>query len=359
MGRTSSGRAGIVVLLAVLVTVAFLPGVVAAQETRTGGTVVVGPDERVDDLTVFGGNVYVEGVVEGNLDAFAGNVFVNGVIEGDVDAVAGNVHVAGDVGGDVSAVGGNVVLERDGEVAGSFSAAAGTVVVRGTIDGDAEVGAGSIVVESTAVVGGDLTYGGALERHPDAQVGGVVTQNGEVTVGITEPVPTIPAWFGALYGFLANLLLGALLLLVAPGFSREVAGRVRNEPLVAGGVGLLTLIGVPIALVLLAITIVGIPLAILGALLFATTVWIGVVYGGFALGTWLLSLVDEGNRWAALALGLLLLAVLGVIPFLGGLVGFVVLLLGLGSLALSLRHRVGRQRSGPPETEAGTPASAS
>jgi hypothetical protein len=66
------------------------------------------------------------------------------------------------------------------------------------------------------------------------------------------------------YGFLVNLAVGAILLVGFPRFSAGVTERVGTEPLRTAGVGLVTLIAVPIGLLLIAVTIIGIPLAIIG-----------------------------------------------------------------------------------------------
>ncbi len=68
-----------------------------------------------------------------------------------------------------------------------------------------------------------------------------------------------------------------------------MASRVREESLQSGGVGLLTLIVVPVRLVLLAITIVGIPQTNLGAVAFGIAVCIGSVYGRYAVTAWALA----------------------------------------------------------------------
>ncbi len=59
----------------------------------------------------------------------------------------------------------------------------------------------------------------------------------------------------------------------------------------------------PIALIALAITVIGIPLSVIGSFLFALLVWVGVVYGRFAVAAWLLGLVGLENRWLALVVG--------------------------------------------------------
>lgn len=315
-------------ILAVLVALAALPGVVAAED-RTGDTVVVEDGETVDgDLDAVGGNVIIRGTVTGDLRAFSGNVIIEGEVRGNVEAVGGNVRVAGDVGGDVTATGGNVVVAENATVAGAFEAAAGSVTVDGTV-GEAQIGAGSIRVGPSAVVEGDLRYGGNLTVADGATIRGETIRDESIAAG--PQLPTVP-WAGTLYGFLTNLLLGALLLLLVPRFSSRVAAYGVDSPLRAGGIGLLALLLAPVIFVLLAITIVGIPIALLWLLAFLALAWIGSVYGAYLLGEGLLSLTEIDSRWLALVLGLVVVALVTQVPIVGGLFGLLVFLLGLGAL---------------------------
>ena len=97
--------------------------------------------------------------------------------------------------------------------------------------------------------------------------------------------------------------------------------------------GLLTVVAVPVLLVVLVVTIVGIPLALVGAIVFGLLVWAALIYGRFAVGSWLLSLADVDNRWLALLVGLIVLGLAARISWVGGVIDFVVLLLGLGAIA--------------------------
>ncbi|WP_458190091.1 bactofilin family protein [Haladaptatus sp. NG-WS-4] len=340
-------------IVAVVLLLATLPATAAAEQTRAGGTVVVGQGETIDDdLTATAGTVIVRGTINGDLTAFAGNVLVaqNGTVNGDASALAGNVQVEGTVTGNVEAGGGNLVVGQTGRIGGTLEGSAGSILVAGTVGEDARVVGETLRVAGSADIGGDLVYNvGTFERAPGASIGGVVRQ--DETLGDVGPAPTpmVPGWVGTLYGFLVNLLLGAVLLAVFPTFSENVSKRVQDDPVFSAGVGLLLLVLVPTVLIVFAITIIGIPISLLGALLFAIFLWAATVYGAFAVGVWLLSLADERNRWLGLVVGLLVVALLGQIPVLGGFVQFVVLLLGLGALALALRARYHGRREAPTE----------
>ncbi|WP_276299762.1 bactofilin family protein [Halorussus lipolyticus] len=336
----------LVALFAVLVVLAAVPAPAAAEVTRTGGTVVVEEDETIDDdLTAFAGTVIVRGTVDGDLTAFAGDVFVEGRVTGDMTALGGNVRIAGEVTGDVDAVGGNVVVSEDALVGGQLEGAAGNVVVEGEVQQGVRVGAGTITLGPNAVVGGDFVYDGDLNRAEGAQVAGEIRQESDIGLDLGFTGPLVPNWVGWVYGFLVNLVLGAVVLLVFPRFSGGIADRATADPLKSGGVGLLLFVGIPVLMVILFVSLVGIPLGLILALVYALVLWLGYVYGAFAVGTWLLGMADTGGRWLALFIGLLLAAIVGFVPILGGLVQFLVLLLGLGALGLGGRSQYQRRRA--------------
>ncbi|MFW5919979.1 MAG: hypothetical protein ACOCSF_07290 [Halanaeroarchaeum sp.] len=326
-----------------------LSGVAAAEETRVGGSVVVAEGETVSGgLTATSGTVVVHGTVEGDLTVLAGDVLVTGTVTGDVSGAAGSVRIDGMVGGDVSVGAGSVIVGPDAEIDGTLSAGAGSVVLAGTIHDDVAVGGESIRIEDTAVVGGNVEYDGNLEQASGATVEGTVTRNRDLGVGMTGwdgPGSTVSALAIGIWQLLAGFVVGAVLLFVLPRFSESVAIRAIDTPLKSGGVGFLTLIAIPVLVVIFAITIVGIPLAIVTAMLLVPLVFAAVIYGAYVVGTWLISLIDADNKWVALLVGLLVMIVVDLIPWLGGLVQFVVFLIGLGAVVLALYAGFQNRRS--------------
>jgi hypothetical protein len=150
-----------------------------------------------------------------------------------------------------------------------------------------------------------------------------------------------------------NLVLGAVLLVVVPGFTGSVTELGTRRAARSGLFGLLTLVAVPVVLVALLLTIIGIPLSIVGAVAFAVLLWVTFVYGAIVAGTWLLSLADVENRWGALLVGLFALAVVGFVPVLGGLAQLAAVVLGTGAFVLALRGEDAGDDQGPPADDAG------
>ena len=343
----------VVALLAVLVVVGGLPAVAVAQQSDADGSQSSGAVVRIDEnetvegpLDATAGALVVAGTVDGDVSATAGSVLVtdSGRVTGDLNATAGSVLLEGTVDGDVTVASAALELREGSTVGGGLAAGVADGRLAGAIGGDAAVDATTLGVAPTATIDGSLTY-----RSEDATVADGATIAGGATAaddldvaspgglgGDDADLPTLPPWVGAVYSGLSSLLLGAILLLATPNFSRRLAEVGTTQPLRSGGVGLLTLVGTPVALLILFVTLVGIPLSLVGFLVFGAVVLAATVYGAVVLGTWLLSLGDYRNRWAALVVGVVAVALVRQIPVVGGLFRFVVVLLGLGALATAL-----------------------
>jgi len=350
-----SGRKLLTVAVAVVVLLSLATGPVVGQSTEGAtGTIVVGPDETVDSVEGIAGTIVVRGTVTGDVSGVAGTVHVteSGTVDGDLSASAGSIRIDGQVGGDVQAGAGTIELSDGATIGGSFDAGAGYISIDGSVGESVTAGAGTISLGPNADIGGDFRYDAeTFERDPGATVGGQIVQDDSLTSGFEG----VPAWVGSLYGLIANLLLGLVLVGLFPAFSTRVAETVIESPAKSGGLGLVLLVLTPILLVLIAITIIGIPLSLAGLVVFSIAVWVAVVYGQFALGRWVLGLADITNRWVALLVGVIGVSLLGLVPILGGIVDLLVLLLGVGALAFALRNSYRNRRrteTGPTGGEA-------
>lgn len=325
--------------LALLVT----PGVVAA-ESRAGGGVTVGPDERTGDLTATGGAVVVYGVVDGDLEAYGGRVVIaeNATVTGNVNAYGGAVRIDGTVEGQVVAYGGRVVQTRTSTVRESFGAVTGAATVGGRVRGDVAALAGRLTLDSTADVGGDVNYEGDLTVAPGARVDGRTRQLRDLGVAPTPPARSSPAF--VLYGLLGNLVLGALLVYGLGGFSRSVVEQAALDPLSSLAHGVAAAVAAPLLVLGLALTLVGLQVALALALALPALGWVGAVYGRFAVGAWLLSYADVEAPWAGLVAGVVLVGLLGQLPYAGPALRGLVLVLGLGALVVELRRRTAGAR---------------
>ena len=131
---------------------------------------------------------------------------------------------------------------------------------------------------------------------------------------------------------------GTLFLVLFPGYSTRAAETIGREPLKVIGLGLAILVCVPFVTLVLLITIIGIPLALLVIPLYLLLIFLGWVTVALFIAQRGLAAARTGKpvtlgwRLLALLLGLVALWLLQRIPLVGGLIVFIALMAGVGGL---------------------------
>jgi cytoskeletal protein CcmA (bactofilin family) len=360
----------------------------AAFEVRDQDSVLVGADERIDgSLIAWGDSVTIEGTITGDLIAFAETVRIRGTVEGNVFCAGQSVELAGTIGGSAHCAGEEVRVEAnvgknfygagsdvaleasarvggdaavasedtrlEGEIARDLVAAGEDIVVSGKIGRDAAFHAEAVSFLATAVVPGKIELHMPEGEEPVIATGAAL---GAITRKVMEgSAPKTPLKRISQASYIVHRLVmlagafvaGLVLFALAPGLFAvrvETAGRFFG----AVGVGFATMILAPVVLVLLAITILGIPAALFGVLLCGALVYIGPIALAAVVGRSVLRSEGATLREFAvsLGLGLLLLGVLVSLPGVGVLAFFIVILEGIGLLVLHAHGWWSERRAG-------------
>ncbi len=263
--------------------------------------------------------------------------------------------------GNLLVFGGDIRIETASEVDGSVVAWGGDVEIAGTVERDVVAFGGDVLLRRTARVdGGVMVFGGTVEREEGAQVRGQQVVNpqqgpwwrwGWVTIPTYPyfPADGLPALIFqvALRGleiFLRAVVMAGLAGLVALLWPRAAArvGRIALEkPLPAFGMGLLTLVVGILLIIGLIITICLSPVGIAAAIALVVAILFGWLAIGIIIGERLMPTLTSRTVapfWtAALGAGLLALLsdLLGLIPCVGWVGGFLVTCVGLGAVVLT------------------------
>jgi hypothetical protein len=260
--------------------------------------------------------------------------------------------------GDLTIFGGNATLEEGSMVEGNINMFGGNADIAGTVTGNISLVGGNALLRSSAVVEGDINkMGGSVNRAPGAQVqGSESSMNVPAIPGIltSDTIPNTRAvvrdrgpfdWFFSVITSTITTILGAILIsllalaIVAllPNNVTQAAAVLSANWLMSGAVGALTLIAVPILAVVLAVTICLIPISLLLILALVVAIIAGWTISARILGERVMHALHR-NDWALIGqtvAGAVLLALLGAVPIIGGLIGFVATALGLGALVLT------------------------
>ncbi len=260
---------------------------------------------------IFAGNALAQtdiNINNTNLIRFGGSVTVpeNQVVE--------NAH----------AFGGSVTVSPNAKVLDTAIAFGGDIILKqgARVDGDAYSFGGKIVQESDATIGGErATFN---DRH------GMMSDS----YGRHRFFPWY--FFNAMFRISSAVvaaILGLIILQTSPQFLPDLAAKLRQSPGLIALWGLGAIVSIVFAIVFLAISLIGIPLI---PLLSLSTVVASLV-GSLGVALFVGQSINRNDKLQIIQqflLGLAILTVLTLLPFLGGLVVFLINLFGLGVILL-------------------------
>lgn len=354
-----------------------------SAEMRLGNDLYTAGDgidimENIDgDVNAAGNSINITGNVGADVQAAGSNVHISGNVGDDVRVAAGNVIVSGNVAGDIIAFGGSVTISRGATVSGNVLVAGGTFLMEGTVSGNvrantdeatiagpvggdlnvnarhmtlgsavtgnAELTADSITLAQDALIGGDLRYWNeAGQINTTGKVAGAATfdaalgegrMHDEADKGALGVILSAISVYMVLY---AALTIG-LFMLATRTFFTESAKRLRKAPGWSLLMGLLYFIVTPAVIVLLAVTLIGLPVAIALLLFYLMSIFFAKILASIVLARWAeMSLKKKWHPAAVYfaALGFyIVLSLLTLIPFIGWVLVFLAIVTAYGAFA--------------------------
>lgn len=312
------------------------------------------------DVFLAGGNILFDGTINGDLLVTGGSININGNVNGNVRAAGGNVMVGGIISRNLSAAAGNLVIgekaviagnlaevsgdfEDYGKINGQANLAGGKTTIAGTIGGNLSVRAKQLSLKEGAVINGNMDY--ASQNEVEIARGAVINGNKSKLADTdydsyfpdTESKIVNPAFRGAgsalnVIGYSWACLIGYFAIKFFPKRTERMVEILNKSFGRTLGVGFLGLILTPLLIILIALTIIGIPLAILMTFVYLVVIYFAKIWVGYFVGRKLLLKLKMGERrgWA-LVIGLFIYYVLNGL-FIGWLVSFLVTVAGIGVL---------------------------
>lgn len=368
------------VLTAFMVLLVFLlagPGGALAATIKSGDAITISAGEMVeDDVYLFGDVVTIGGHVRGDTIVFCREANIEGTIEGSLLVFAETIRIDGDVIG--TARGGANTVLLTGKVSRDLMMAANTISINGEVGQDLFGAANSIRVTGPvgrnilasmsrllidAPVGGNIdAYTSELVIGPGAKISGrtTYTSGAEATVDSNaviggqlqridpprEERVTSPG--RALWSFmrpvLSLLALALLMILVFPGLTTGAARVIGTKPGRSAGYGALIVFLAPVAALIGLVTIIGMPISFLSMLLYIVLLYTSRVFAGYFLASLFFQRVNKEPHpiWIAL-LGMLVLALLTKVPFIGWLINLAAVVFASGALVLYLHKKDGQE----------------
>jgi len=385
----SKTRIALFVSLATLALVLVLPLSAKAIMFKANDSTYIAKDQVVDSsLFVAGSSITVDGKIQGDLFCAGQSITVNGTVDGDVICAGQSITINGNVGGAVRVAGNNIVIagkvSRNVMMAGAnlsiapnaqigwdLQFAGAMADIRGKVSRDVDGAAANttiagnigrnvylaldnnreknnndthsnLTVTKEAVVNGSLTY----YAKNDANIESGSTIKGSVEKkAITwdnkkteKKGAAAIAWLWYIViSLFAAVAFGLLLVGLLPKTIQGITDLMREKPWASIGWGFIFLFLTPIAVVLIMITMIGLPigLTILG-------LWILLMYPAKILAAIMLGkkLTDKcrllkrykGSLMASMIFGIIIAWLIFSIPVVGWFLCFVALLWGIGGV---------------------------
>jgi hypothetical protein len=220
-----------------------------------------------------------------------------------------------------------------GEVVDQAVAVGGPLTIAGTVLEDAVSVGGSVTLEPTAVVEGDVvSVGGSVDVQPGAKILGDRVGVGGPVGGIVGKLvgghgaDDLPVGLFLVLGIVSALVKCAVFLLIGLlviSFMPERYARVRDHMIRRPGksalAGLIMALAIVPLCILLAVTVIGIPLIPIAGLLMFVVMAVGMTAFASWLGDRLPIFKGRKSQFGALALGTAVVFLVGLIPLVGAI----------------------------------------
>lgn len=318
---------------------------IEADDTVTSKADVNGSGVYAGNNVTFENTIDGIGVLAGNNVDFKGNAEY-GVLAGNNINVNGNIEKEGFIFGNIIRLNEDFVGKRDLFIFGNTVTIDGTiqrdvtiyaaeVIVKGEIQRNVTIVADKIEIEKDAVIQGTLKY------NEDAQT----TIPSNANIHATEMTKALVREYTVqqrIWAFVQNYA-GMLLIFLAAGllvpalFRKYNAVTEKLSPvhgLAMAGYGIIGMMLIPMVSVLLLTTVIGIPLALLLLTLFIIICCLSTIFTGYLLGLiiWRIFIKKDINILLVGIIGITVLKLLQLIPYVGTIIAFISVIISLGSI---------------------------
>ena len=332
---------------------------VAQSETHDGALYAAG-----QSLTIAGtvkGDVYcatqtvtITGTVDGDVICATQNIRISGTVNGNVRVAAQTASFEGDIAGTVTAFAQNVDTSKDSTIGGDMNGAASSITLAGTVGRDLLASAETMTIEGAIGrnVGGEYNQLVIVDK---ASVSGFLRytsdQDASIATGtvLGEVVRSLPqkqdttmgsnflASF-AVYYFFSMLLIALVLVLLVPRLLGRVTDNGVSNLLQSLLIGFFFVFGAPFILGLVAITVIGIPLAGLAFLVWLLVLLLSAPAFGYYLGRVIVRR-QAAHPFLVMLIGSTVLLLSYFVPILNAFTLLATATVGSGMVVLALINR--------------------
>ena len=323
------------------------------------------------DVFVAGNSITVTGAVNGDIFAAGPSIRVSGQIDGSIRTVGTNISIENKVSRNVMAGGSNIVFTEQAEVGKHLTLAGAVVDVRAKVGGNLE-GIGNNIKIANEISGNTnlkLDETGKITLLPQAHLMGnldytasdeLILEEGAVIEGeinynpFTKKIPSkkilglIAAgyFFSKVIQLFGLMVVGLVIISLVRKKVLEISNLMIKKPLNQIGRGLVWFILTPIAAVVLLVTVIGIPLALILTASYVIVLYFCKVFASITLGVMLTKAFGwrKVNLMVSMILGVIVFVIISDLPLVGWLICLVAIWWALGAFVEMKKNAIKEMR---------------
>ncbi len=312
------------------------------------------------DLFLYDVNVDLSDTVNGNVFIYAQTVNISGEIYGDVFVIADTINIAENalihgnifalssslsvsgIVSDIFTMSDSVTLNSTGIISRNIYATASNIDVSGKISRDANLSVNTLTLNENSSIEGNLNYSSENEAQiTDNVVKGNVNFN-QIKANTENQIISII--FSIIKTLILSFVIIMLLLWIAPKFKERVSEILAKKSLKSFGIGLLVFFGTIIGAFILLLFLYGFAanVAVLAVAILIIACVISPTVFSMAIGQLLANKFKLNGNTAYVLLSLLVMLIvklIGYIPYIGLPVSIIIFILGLGIMCINSYKR--------------------
>jgi cytoskeletal protein CcmA (bactofilin family) len=337
------------------------------------------------DVYCAGRSIIINGFVDGDVICAGQSITINGEVRGNVRLIGSSVTINGKVARNAMAAGSDINLGSKGEVgwdmlfAGSFMDIRGTVkrdlegagqkmVLGGIVGRDTTLFSGNdtksgketsdqeknstITIAKTAVINGNLSYTAPYDAmiEEGSMIKGSKTRHDPIIGNHNNGREAVVGWLWLrVIAIFSALLIGLILVSWLRRPLEDISLRMFKKPYVTFGYGLLFIFVTPLVCILLLMTIIGIPLALILLGVWLITLFIAKIITAIILGQEIMKRrqvteVSKHSLIIAMVIGIIVSYILFSIPVIGWMLSMIATILGVGAIWIYGREKSTRSQ---------------
>ena len=307
------------------------------------------------DAFFAGGMIQVRGNTGEDLTIAGGNITITGNIADDLRVAGGMILIEGDIGGDLLVTGGEITIGKNASITGETILTGGKITFEGIAEGDitlageevyfsgqgqknAKIYSSTFIPSDTANIKGTLTYATSEKLPLSKNIAKTIIHNPNhpFQKGVSHSF----SFANTFFKFITLFVTGALLLALIGRFSVTLSQTAQKKMGMSFLSGILFFL-IPIIIVFLMFTGVGIYLGGIVLLAWIMTLLLGILFSSIIIGSFLIQINTKSSytkKLFSFSIGSIVLLLIGSIPYIGESIVFLIFLFSIGALILTKKE---------------------